>query len=967
MKSRDLLRYTRLIGENNFLSKYKMRKKITFLIALISLLTPSLNVSYAEAESHQLNFFCYFNKDRDAIKVSWERTDNKLTGDNIGYGHIMVRSDGPWGDTATKKFYPEHYQNDFDEGELSQFMAFKNDVDFDQRPSGWEILELPVKSDTQYYCAVGYTDSPSSEGDLKNARYTYIPATQINFPSEEVDFSVRIESDPPLTDISMVDSRLEAKVGDVITFTHHITQNDVIGLVRTWQYDPSKLSCKEYPDFRCEVLAPGTSAVSLEMHAILLDQSSRTIDSNVVTVIAKEEFDGMESDSVIKKDICKNSVTDRGGRYTIHLLGSGGSEIGWCRFAGSIGGNYDYEVLSGEAELIGMTEYRLTFNRNKNGRIKVKTNWPSDHWGVFDIGNTDDKKTPPTVNEDANDIDTSATGSFGSDCGFVATQPSKSLYHLELVNKNTKQRDGLCRVLTYRAENQGASTAKIIGMTEYSLDVSVSNGDRFTVYVEKDGEAINQYFEVGSATSSTPTNLAPTNTVIPQTEPPPAGYEDKVLTAINGYKNPFPDTNINELSGQAAAELYRRAVIGGYPDGEFKGYKPVNRAEAAKFLLLARFGTVADVANSGKFRDVLDGQWYTKFVVTAAVKGIINGHPDGSFKPADTVNTAEFLKMLTLTFGLEKNLSHSYADVQSTDWFAQYAGAAKKYNLFPNRTSQLLPGNELTREEVAVGIYQYLLNRNLEENSSDQITPPSVLNKKLNESIMSDAGGVCTNLPDDFEGLKLWLRADTGVREDTLGVAEWLDMGSENNDAFRHTNDKGGPELVPNAINGQPVLRFNENSRLFYPNLSLNDLTIFEVGKNNAEDEDFYMILGPAIGSNLNQQIRYEGSDKLLLAEPGDDRDDENFGSYPIGNNTVYHSLTIDDLGKEFSVYRDGDFKGTKIMSEYHPWQLGAIGAWFGKHWLNADIAELIIFDRSLNDSERESVQCYLDQRYLLP
>ena len=98
--------------------------------------------------------------------------------------------------------------------------------------------------------------------------------------------------------------------------------------------------------------------------------------------------------------------------------------------------------------------------------------------------------------------------------------------------------------------------------------------------------------------------------------------------------------------------------------------------------------------------------------MTAAQKGIIDGHPDGSFKPADTVNTAEFLKMLTLSFNLQKNLSHSYGDVKSTDWFAQYAGVAKKYNLFPNRSTDLLePGKKLTRNEVAVAIYQYLSNR----------------------------------------------------------------------------------------------------------------------------------------------------------------------------------------------------------------------------------------------------------------
>ncbi|MBU0706149.1 S-layer homology domain-containing protein [Patescibacteria group bacterium] len=190
---------------------------------------------------------------------------------------------------------------------------------------------------------------------------------------------------------------------------------------------------------------------------------------------------------------------------------------------------------------------------------------------------------------------------------------------------------------------------------------------------------------------------------------PPAGYEDEVITVFKN--NPFSDTDINSLSGKAAAELYRRAVIGGYPDGEFKGFKPVNRAEAAKFLLLSRFGEVEDVANNGQFGDVLDGQWYTKYVVTSANKGIIKGYADGLFKPADTVNTAEFLKMLSITFDLEENLPHSFADVSSDQWFAKYAGAAAKYKLFPERTSKLMPAQELTRAEVAVAIYQFLSNR----------------------------------------------------------------------------------------------------------------------------------------------------------------------------------------------------------------------------------------------------------------
>lgn len=189
---------------------------------------------------------------------------------------------------------------------------------------------------------------------------------------------------------------------------------------------------------------------------------------------------------------------------------------------------------------------------------------------------------------------------------------------------------------------------------------------------------------------------------------PPAGYEDEVLTAFP--VSPFSDTQKNSLEDLAASELYRRAIIGGYSDGEFKGSRTVNRAEAAKFLLLAKLGSVSDLKNSGKFSDVLEGQWYVKFIVKASDLGIIDGYPDGQFRPQNTVNTAEFLKMLTKTFGLQENLSYTYQDVSSSAWFARYAGVAQKYKLFPNRTN-LEPGKNLTRNEVAVAVYQYLKNR----------------------------------------------------------------------------------------------------------------------------------------------------------------------------------------------------------------------------------------------------------------
>lgn len=193
---------------------------------------------------------------------------------------------------------------------------------------------------------------------------------------------------------------------------------------------------------------------------------------------------------------------------------------------------------------------------------------------------------------------------------------------------------------------------------------------------------------------------------------PPAGFEDEVLVNNNSFSNPFRDTNINTLEGMAAAELYRRGVIGGFPDGEFKGNRLVNRAETAKFLLLTRYGSVSDVQNNtGRCSDVLNGQWYTKYFVAAINMGIMEGYPDGFCRPQNNINRAEFLKMITIAFGLQENLTYNYSDVSSNDWFSKYAGTAQRYNMFPNTGSQLNPSRTMTRNEIAVAIYQYLLNR----------------------------------------------------------------------------------------------------------------------------------------------------------------------------------------------------------------------------------------------------------------
>lgn len=202
---------------------------------------------------------------------------------------------------------------------------------------------------------------------------------------------------------------------------------------------------------------------------------------------------------------------------------------------------------------------------------------------------------------------------------------------------------------------------------------------------------------------------------------PSATYKDPVLTNFSSFANPpFVDTSFADLKGKAAAEMFRRKIIQGYEDGRFHGADLVTRAQAAKILLLLRYGNVKEMNNSNMFKDVKGKQWYVKFVMTAAEKGIIKGYKDGTFRPDAPVNTVEFLKMLAITVNLDKNLNYDkttvnfvsdYKDVPLHTWYTNYGQFAYEYELFPDRGKTLSPEKQMTRNDVVVALYQFLKNR----------------------------------------------------------------------------------------------------------------------------------------------------------------------------------------------------------------------------------------------------------------
>jgi hypothetical protein len=85
------------------------------------------------------------------------------------------------------------------------------------------------------------------------------------------------------------------------------------------------------------------------------------------------------------------------------------------------------------------------------------------------------------------------------------------------------------------------------------------------------------------------------------------------------------------------------AYIIGYPQGDVRPGRDITRAEVATvfFRLLTEDQRNANWTQSNSFSDVGAGEWYNTAVSVMSGMGIVNGYPDGTFRPNASIKRAE--------------------------------------------------------------------------------------------------------------------------------------------------------------------------------------------------------------------------------------------------------------------------------------------------------------------------------------
>lgn len=163
----------------------------------------------------------------------------------------------------------------------------------------------------------------------------------------------------------------------------------------------------------------------------------------------------------------------------------------------------------------------------------------------------------------------------------------------------------------------------------------------------------------------------------------------------------FSDLTPANVHYDNVMNLVERGVITGYPDGTFKPNQSISRAHAAKIIAKALGLDTKNVKNPN-FKDIPTNYAYYGEIAALANAGIINGYPDGTFKPNATLTRGQMAKIIARAFELTGNANNlPFKDIANSE-YKEYIAALYANKVTTGTTpTTYSPVNPVTRGQLA--------------------------------------------------------------------------------------------------------------------------------------------------------------------------------------------------------------------------------------------------------------------------
>jgi uncharacterized protein YkwD len=185
----------------------------------------------------------------------------------------------------------------------------------------------------------------------------------------------------------------------------------------------------------------------------------------------------------------------------------------------------------------------------------------------------------------------------------------------------------------------------------------------------------------------------------------------------------FNDVAKDHKNYDAIIYLQENGIINGYEDGTFNPDKSVNRAEFIKIILEGTNIELDKKEATLPFSDIDENSWYEPYIKKAYAEGWIVGYTDGTFKPEQTINKAEALKILGEVQDWTDTEAEEmpYKDTPKLAWYTKYVSYGKSKGFLEESGENFYPEQLMTRANISEIIYRTLTTENERIEESDEI------------------------------------------------------------------------------------------------------------------------------------------------------------------------------------------------------------------------------------------------------
>jgi len=155
------------------------------------------------------------------------------------------------------------------------------------------------------------------------------------------------------------------------------------------------------------------------------------------------------------------------------------------------------------------------------------------------------------------------------------------------------------------------------------------------------------------------------------------------------------------------------AYIDGYPDNTFKPLGYLTRAEAAVIFSKILVNKMENKTYTSKFSDVKSNDWYNNYVCFLSEQGILNGYPDGTFKPNANITRAELVSIVAKALNINDQYTTYFIDVKD-NWAKDAISAINALGWIKGYSDGTFkPNTNITRAETTSFLNAVLNRANL--------------------------------------------------------------------------------------------------------------------------------------------------------------------------------------------------------------------------------------------------------------